>query len=249
MMLSVIVTVFNSEAFLDECLRSVCDSDYSDLQIVLVNDGSTDNSAEICDRWSARDPRIELHHRQHEGRNSALKFAHDQARGEAQCCVDADDIVLPRAFTRSVAKLSNDAQLIYTYRELIDAQGQIIGPHDKNKIAYRPTQILVDNMTFHLRTFSTELFNASGGVGPFQACEDWDMNLRMSELTKVRCIPQILYRYRIHKDQMSRTPLQNQEGKIAVENAIERRGLNMEIFVDSSGFHLRRRNPPPLLLP
>lgn len=170
-LLSVIVTAYQAEAFLDECLSSVCGSDYANLQIVLVNDGSTDSTAEICDRWASKDARIELHHREHEGRNGALKFAHAQAKGDAQCVVDADDIVLPRGFGASIEKLSRTHELTYTYRDLIDSHGNLVSIHDKNKIVYRPMQLLVDNMVFHLRTFTTSLFERAGGVGEFERCE------------------------------------------------------------------------------
>ena len=67
LLLSVMITAFEAELFLDECLESVCCADYDNLQVVLVNDGSTDLTAEICDRWAAIDPRIDLHHREHGG--------------------------------------------------------------------------------------------------------------------------------------------------------------------------------------
>ena len=249
-LLSVIITAYQAEAYLEECLHSVCNADYPNLQIVLVDDGSTDNTQDICERWATIDARIELHQRDHQGRNAALKFAHSKARGEVQCVVDADDIVLPKAFTRSIDKLSDSHQLVYTYRDLIDSRGNTITVHDKNRIQYRPNQLLVDNMIFHLRTFTTRLFEKAGGVGEFERCEDWDENLRMSEHTNVRCIPQVLYRYRIHESQISRTTRQNEEGAIAVRNAIKRRGLNLDLVVNDKGFHLRqRKTPPPLSLP
>ena len=249
-LLSVVITVYQGERFLSECLRSVSTAEYENLQIVLVNDGSTDRTSEICERWAREDARVELHNREHEGRNAALKFAHKQARGEAQCVVDADDTVYPRAFTRSMQKLSGSHELVYTYRELIDTAGNVISAHDKNKIRYRPDRLLVDNMIFHLRTFTTELFERAGGVGEFDRCEDWDENLRMSELTEVRCIPQILYQYRIHRGQISRTPKQNQQGAIAVRRAIKRRNRDVDLVVDQRGFHLVNRKPAaPLELP
>ena len=249
-LLSVIITAYQAEKFLEECLQSVALSSYQNLQIVLVDDGSTDNTADICDRWAKRDPRISYYPRPHEGRISSLVFAHEHAEGVAQCVVDADDRVKPGAFTRSISKLSNSHQLVYTYRDLIDPDGNFIRSHSKNKIEYRPLQILVDNMIFHLRTFTTDLFVESGGVGRFERCEDWDQNLRMSEHTSVRCIPQALYEYRLHENQISRTPQQNEEGAIAVRDAIERRNLKLDLVVDDNGFHIKKRSTPaPLALP
>ncbi len=119
----------------------------------------------------------------------------------------------------------------------------MVGPHAKNRIEYRPMQILVDNMVFALRMFTTELFDASGGVGDLESAIDWDMNLRMTELTTPRCIPRCLYDYRVHENRMSRTSEQETAAIAAVEAAIVRRGLDVELVVSEAGWGLRRRRP------
>ena len=57
-MISIIILVYNTEKYLDECLRAVTAQTYNDLEVILVNDGSRDGSAEICKKWQKRDERI-----------------------------------------------------------------------------------------------------------------------------------------------------------------------------------------------
>ena len=66
-MISIIIPVYNVEQYLDKCLQSVVSQTYSNIQIILVNDGSTDNSGEICERWKKKDNRIEVIHKKNGG--------------------------------------------------------------------------------------------------------------------------------------------------------------------------------------
>lgn len=62
-LISVIVPVYNVEKYLDRCVRSIVDSEYKNLQIILVDDGSFDNSPKLCDKWRKADKRIEVIHK------------------------------------------------------------------------------------------------------------------------------------------------------------------------------------------
>jgi hypothetical protein len=78
-LISVIVPIFNVEAYLRPCIESILASTYTTLQIILVNDGSTDHSGEICDEYTRKDTRIEVIHQKNAGlspaRNSGMKAA------------------------------------------------------------------------------------------------------------------------------------------------------------------------------
>ncbi len=244
-LVTVVITARNADPYLNDCLKSVTASTHTNLQIVVVDDGSTDNTANIINDWAAKETRIEAFHHHPLGRRAALEFAHNRAEGSAQCWIDADDIVHPRAIAECVAKLDDTHQLIYTYRRLIGPTGEFLRPDPKNKIGYKPLQILVDNMIFHLRLFTTELFAVSGGVGNLESAIDWDMNLRMTEHTQPKCIPQMLYDYRIHPNRMSNKPEQHPSGRTAVNQAIKRRKLNIELITNNTGWHIRKQTPPP----
>lgn len=66
-LISVIIPVYNTAPYLDACLSSVCAQGWKCLEILLVDDGSTDGSGAICDAWSRRDPRIRVFHKENEG--------------------------------------------------------------------------------------------------------------------------------------------------------------------------------------
>ncbi|HAS37077.1 MAG TPA: hypothetical protein DCS04_00375 [Ruminococcaceae bacterium] len=90
---SVLVTVYNSEKFLAECLGSILGQTYGDFEVVVVDDGSTDSSGKICDEFAARDSRVKVIHKVNEGVNIARKTAFENSAGEYIFTVDGDDIV------------------------------------------------------------------------------------------------------------------------------------------------------------
>ena len=94
-LISVIVPIYNVKKYLSECVRSICSQTYENLEIILVDDGSTDGCGEICDEWKAIDPRIRVIHKSNAGlgeaRNSGMKIA----TGEYYGFVDSDDVISP----------------------------------------------------------------------------------------------------------------------------------------------------------
>lgn len=94
-MISIIVPVYNAEKYLDNCINSLLSQTYTDLEIILVDDGSPDRSGEICDAYAERDSRIRVIHQQNGGQSSARNTGLALASGEYVGFVDADDTVEP----------------------------------------------------------------------------------------------------------------------------------------------------------
>lgn len=94
-MISVIIPVYNVEAFLPACLESVIRQSYAGLEIILVDDGSTDSCPAICDAYAARDARIRVIHQQNRGLSAARNAGIEAASGEYISFVDSDDFILP----------------------------------------------------------------------------------------------------------------------------------------------------------
>ena len=92
-MISIIVPVYNSEKYLDECLRSIQKQSYSNFEVICVNDGSPDNSADICQRFVDKDKRFRLINQENGGVSSARNRALKEAKGEYVCFVDSDDVI------------------------------------------------------------------------------------------------------------------------------------------------------------
>ena len=94
-LISVIVPVYNEETYLDECIESIVNQTYGHLEILVVDDGSTDSSGDKCDRWAERDERIRVIHQPNGGHSAARNTALDAAKGEIITMVDSDDVMHP----------------------------------------------------------------------------------------------------------------------------------------------------------
>lgn len=96
-LISIIIPIFNVEAYLDRCITSVCGQTYQNLEIILVDDGSTDRSGRICEGWAARDPRVRVIHQPNSGVSAARNTGLHAASGDWIIQVDSDDYVAPYA--------------------------------------------------------------------------------------------------------------------------------------------------------
>ena len=92
-MVSVIVPVYNCERFLNNCVEMILGQDHVKMELLLVDDGSSDASARICDEWARRDERVRVLHKANGGAASARNLGIDNARGEFIAFVDADDAI------------------------------------------------------------------------------------------------------------------------------------------------------------
>lgn len=91
--ISVIVPVYNVRAYLDQCISSIINQTFSEFEILLIDDGSTDGSEKLCDSWQNKDSRIRVYHKENEGLSLTRNYGIKQANGKYIVCVDADDWV------------------------------------------------------------------------------------------------------------------------------------------------------------
>lgn len=94
-LISVIVPAYNAEAFLDQCLESIVAQTYRHLEILVVDDGSTDGTGAMCDRWAQRDDRIRVIHQPNGGHSAARNTALETMTGDLVAMVDSDDVIHP----------------------------------------------------------------------------------------------------------------------------------------------------------
>lgn len=90
-MISIIVPVYNTEKYLDRCIQSILAQTYNDFELLLINDGSTDSSGAICDRYAEQDSRVRVFHKENGGVSSARNVGLNNAEGEYIIFVDSDD--------------------------------------------------------------------------------------------------------------------------------------------------------------
>lgn len=111
-LISVIVPVYNTEKYLRKCLDSICGQTYRNLEILCVNDGSPDGSADILEEYAARDARIRVFHQPNAGQSAARNLALDNARGEWVTGVDSDDYLEPDAYEYAVSSVADEVDIV-----------------------------------------------------------------------------------------------------------------------------------------
>lgn len=92
-LITVIIPVYNVERYIRQCLDSVINQTYKDLEIILIDDGSEDNSGKICDEYQSRDSRIKVIHKENGGQAEARNIGLDMMQGEYVAFVDSDDFI------------------------------------------------------------------------------------------------------------------------------------------------------------
>ncbi len=92
-LVSIVIPVYNAEKYLSECLESVIGQTYKDIEILLINDGSTDKSGEICEQYAKKDARVKVVNKKNEGVSAARNDGIELAKGEYISFIDSDDVV------------------------------------------------------------------------------------------------------------------------------------------------------------
>ena len=103
MLVSIIIPVYNVEAYLEECVNSVLHQSYKNLEIILVDDGSTDKSSQLCDSFCKTDSRIRVIHKSNGGVSSARNIGVDDATGDFVFFLDSDDKIFPNCMETLVS--------------------------------------------------------------------------------------------------------------------------------------------------
>jgi glycosyltransferase involved in cell wall biosynthesis len=117
--LSIIIPVYNVEEYLDRCLNSVLDQEFTSYEVILVDDGSTDSSPLICDRYSATDPRFRTLHKPNGGVSSARNAGLELAKGEYVMFLDSDDALLPYGLDDMMEVLTGEDMVLAGYATFI----------------------------------------------------------------------------------------------------------------------------------
>ncbi len=236
-----LVTTFrNAGPYLAEALDSVCAQRFEDWELILVDDGSDDESVSIARAFAQREPRCTLVQQPPRGRQAALSVAHARARGRYVAWLDADDRLRPESLEVCVDQLDAApwAGMVFTDRQVIGTDGEPI----PSQARMRPSSLglLRAFSTFHFRLFRTEVLERAGGVGPYPIAIDYDLCLRVWEEAPVLWLDEVLYEYRRHDGQLSRrTQLEQADASAAaIRDALARRGL-------SSALELRLEGTPP----
>lgn len=110
--ISVIVSVYNTEKYLNQCIQSILKQTYHNLELILVDDGSTDRSLAICTRYQQQDSRVRVFHQANQGVSKARNYGMDVAAGDLITFVDSDDYVMPNYLEELITALESTGSQI-----------------------------------------------------------------------------------------------------------------------------------------
>ena len=215
--ISVIVPIYNSSRYLEECLDSLCSQDYPNLEILLIDDGSEDESLRICMNRAAKDPRCIVIHQENQGLSAARNTGLDHARGEYVMFLDSDDQMLPgmiRWLYELLQKSGTDiaqcgymeydeeTSKYYFYSEPKLEPGQYL-IYEKDQLFKMimhlyPISVVQWNKLFKRSLFAQIRFPA-GKYHEDEFVIHWEMDAARS----LAHTPEMLYLYRRHKDSIT----------------------------------------------
>jgi glycosyltransferase involved in cell wall biosynthesis len=214
-LVSVVIPLHNAQATIQRTLRSAAAQDWPNLEIIVVDDGSTDNGCDVVQAEAALDPRIMLIRQANAGVAAARNRGAAAAGGDYLAFLDADDLWLPDKITAQmnlVARPEKDFGASYTWSALIDDGDRIYS------LAYRPTAegwILRDLCRSNVIGNGSALlvrrgvFEQVGGFDPSlkargaQGCEDLMLYLRLAEVTRFGLVRRWATGYRVSRTNMS----------------------------------------------
>lgn len=229
-LVSVIMPVHNPGRLLDAAIRSIRAQSMLDLELILVDDGSTDDSEQVLRRHAAADPRIAVIGIPHSGVATALNRGLAAARADLIARMDADDEAMPQRLEQQVAAMQARPEIavLGSGMEMIDEAGRVVGQAvpESDPAAIREGLLQANYVAHPTVMMRRTVVLAAGGYRPvFTASEDYDLWLRLSEHHDLSNLPDLLLRYRGHGGQVTgrRWFLQRLEALAAQQSARLRR--------------------------
>jgi glycosyltransferase involved in cell wall biosynthesis len=195
--------VFNTARYLRDAIASVQGQTFADIELLVVDDGSTDGSSALLDEIAAGEPRLRLIRRPNRGLVETRNQLLEEASGEFIAWMDSDDISHPERIERQLAAFRAEPDLVCvgTDVRLVDPTGKAIGVerHPAGDAAIREEQLHGRGLRFGSTMQRRSDALAVGGFrSPFPMGEDFDYLLRIAEKGRVANVPDVLYDYRQH---------------------------------------------------
>lgn len=219
-MVSIIIPCYNVEAYIDECINSVCNQDFEDMEIVAIDDGSTDSTGAKLDAWAGKDSRVKVYHTENNGRSVARNIGIEKSKGEYIGFVDSDDSIEQRyvsALYVALVEADADFAQVSQYRNNLETGELKFIPAVKEKTVYDGyvqyaedvyldkdksffvTGILANAKLYKRKLFDTVRFPAD------RIIEDcWIFPEVVMQCKKIVALPDCLYFYRQRENSTTR---------------------------------------------
>lgn len=230
---SVLMAVYNGEAFLEEAVASVLGQTFTDFEVVVIDDGSTDATGDVLRRLAAADPRLLVSRHDNRGLTASLNAGLARCRGRYIARMDGDDVCHPERLAVQVAAMEASPEVVALgcRVRLVDGEGRV-----------RKTRpVLLDH-----DAITRQLWAGDGGVIPhpgllvrasairavggyderYATAQDLDLYLRLGEAGRLANVPEVLLDYRVHGGSVNATRLEQQDRDVVamLRSALRRRG-------------------------
>lgn len=201
---TVFMAVYNSAGYLKEAIESILSQTFTDFELLIINDGSTDNSVSIINEYS--DPRIRLVNNE---TNKGLYYTRwrsiGEARGNLFAILDSDDVAMPNrlAVQHEYMMRNPDVAICGTGTALINSKGEITEVSSHLTGDQNVPMIFQNVLTNSSVMMRTEIVRAIGSYREFDPAEDYDLALRIAEKYRIENLEEVLVKYRIHETNTS----------------------------------------------
>lgn len=208
--ISVAMSVYDNAPYLRAAIDSILAQTFADFEFLIVNDGSSDGSAEIIDAYAAADSRVRAIHQENRGLVPSLNRLLAEARAPLIARMDGDDVCLPERFARQVAFLeaNPDYGVVGCWAQDIDEEGRfgngIGGDQPTTHEGFLDALLGKPLMCHPSAMLRAEVVRGVGGYRAlYRHCEDYDLWLRLCEVTRLCSLPERLILYRYSDSQVS----------------------------------------------
>lgn len=209
-MVTVVIPAYNAKEWIGFTLESACAQTLSEIEVLVVDDGSSDGTADIADEFALRDPRIRVIRQANAGVGAARNTAIREARGKFVAPLDADDLWHPEKLQKQVNCMDRYGErvgLVYCDFWYVDENGTTLPQHGSEPVTVMGKcrkRLIYSNFIGNASVplFRTEALRSCGlyltreEQNGAQGCEDWDLHLRVSEQWEFAPAPEKLVGYR-----------------------------------------------------
>jgi GT2 family glycosyltransferase len=213
---SVVIPSYNHAVYIGKAVESVLSQTQPDLELIVVDDGSTDNSLEVLSHFS--DPRLRVIEQANQGAHAAINRGLEASSGNTLAILNSDDFYHPQRLEKAAVAFAADPQLglVGSYIEIIDSQGKTLGiKHgyadcppwllEQPERSFRAGADLRDALltenywsTTSNLVFRRQVYHQVGEFLPLRFTHDWDFALRVSRVAPMALLPEPLMCYRVH---------------------------------------------------
>jgi glycosyltransferase involved in cell wall biosynthesis len=233
---SVVMPVYNGATYVNAAIRSILKQTYADFELFLLDDGSTDESPAILNKFATQDNRCKFQALPHRGIAETRNIGVNSASGEFIACMDQDDISRPERFATQVGYLDKhpDCVAVGTTAVFIDADGLPMcnffgaASHAEIDACHMRGKGRICNPSVMMRTAAVK--RVGGYRREYEYSEDLDLFLRLAEVGELVSLPHVLFEYRQHfaAGSYQKRKSQTLAANAAVEDAAARRGKTVQ---------------------